>query len=86
MTTYIAYIDSNGSYTPGDNSYVTSEGNVDDKTYTAQLSNAFKLNNTNYSTIYISSNGVINFTSNSGGVHSFTKESYAGIFTSGYDM
>jgi ribosomal protein L13E len=60
FTEYYTSLNNNTNYTAGNNTY-TAWTSVDDGFRTIVLTNPFNFNNTNYSTIYVNSNGLITF-------------------------
>ena len=61
MSGYNTFVNNFTNYSLGDNTYNKWE-NIDDAKLTITLTTPFKFNNINYQTLYLNSNGIINFT------------------------
>jgi hypothetical protein len=84
--TYYAYTTNVSNYELGDNTYTTINS-VDDTAYTISLANPFLFNGTNYSVMYLNSNGLINFTAlTSSTSYNNNTSSYAGFYIFGVDL
>ena len=85
--TYKTYISTNTSdYNDGDSSYSIIQ-NVDDNLYTINLTTPFTVNGISYNTIYIHSNGSINFTSSGGDTFTYNNpHNYNALFSVGADL
>ena len=84
--TYYAYTTNISNYDYGDDTYTTIN-NVDEESYTINLTTPFMFNGTPYSVMYFNSNGVINF-SGSDIIYDYTNQTsyWAGFYIFGADL
>jgi hypothetical protein len=86
MPTYFAYTTNVSNYDEGDDTY-TMINDEDDWATTIPLANPFVFNGNDYSNIYINSNGLINFTNQTGEYHyDNITQNYAGFYLFGADL